>query len=159
MEGRALTLELRKIAGLGVYVTELYPSGRCFLKGFFNVIEGFRDGQDFDGWQLATAMGQAQGLDLGITSAAVLKYPEYTRITPELKLHADELLQLFSPLEPLTLHLRPTDAQKLRYFAADASVEGFRSVLQYPDGSTKRRDCLWMPSFAEGGSNLREATV
>ena len=41
MEGRAMTLELRKIAGLGVYVTELYPSGRCFLKGFFNAIEGF----------------------------------------------------------------------------------------------------------------------
>ena len=35
-EGRALTLDLRKIAGLGVNVTELYPYGRCFLKGLFN---------------------------------------------------------------------------------------------------------------------------
>ena len=69
------------------------------------------------------------------------------------------LLWLFSPSEPLILHVRPTDAHKLRYFAADASAEGFGSVLQYPDGSTERRDGLWMPSFAKGGSNLREASA
>ena len=40
-EGQALTLDLRKISGLGVNVTELYPYGRCFFKGFFNAIEGF----------------------------------------------------------------------------------------------------------------------
>ena len=66
---------------------------------------------------------------------------------------------MFSPLEPLTLHLRPTDADKLRYFVADASAEGFGLVPQYPNGSTERRDGLWMPSFAVGGSNLRDATA
>ena len=102
---------------------------------------------------MAAAMDQAQCLDLEIgldagTSADVLKYLEYTRINPELMLFADALFQLFSPRKPLTLHLQPTDAQKLRYFAADATAEGFGSVLQYPDGSTERRDGLWMPSSA-----------
>ena len=40
-EGRALTLTLRQIAGLGVNITEIYPYGRCFVKGFFNAIEDF----------------------------------------------------------------------------------------------------------------------
>ena len=118
-----------------------------------------------DGWRLATVMHQARCLDLGINvdegiiPESPIEYPKYTQITPELKLHAESLLRLFSPLEPLTLHLRPTDAHKLRYFVADASAEGFGSVLQYADGSTERRDGLWMPSFAGGGSNLREATA
>ena len=35
-------------------------------------------------------------LDVGTPDAGV-KYPEYTRINPELKLHVEELFQLFSP--------------------------------------------------------------
>ena len=97
-EGRALTLTLRQIAGLGVNVTEIYPYGRCFLKGFFNAIEGFRDGRDMDGWRLATVMHQARCLDLGISvdkgiiPESSVEYPKYTRITSELKLHAESLL-------------------------------------------------------------------
>ena len=30
------TSTLRRAAGLGVHVTEVYPHGRCYLKGFFN---------------------------------------------------------------------------------------------------------------------------
>ena len=40
-EGQALMLTLRQIAGLGVNITEIYPYGRCFLKGFFIAIEDF----------------------------------------------------------------------------------------------------------------------
>ena len=110
-------------------------------------------------------MEQARCLDHGISTGtgsipeAAVEYPKYTRITPELKLHVESLLRLFSSLEPLTLHLRPTDAHKLWYFVADASAEGFGSVIQYADGSTERRDGMWMPSFALGGSNLQEATA
>jgi hypothetical protein len=57
------------------------------------------------------------------------------------------------------LPIRPTGADKLRYFAADASAEGFGSAMQYPGGATSRRDGLWMPAFSEGSSNLREATA
>ncbi len=46
------TAELRRIAGLGVNVTEVHPEGRCFLKGFFNAIEEFRFNRDVDGWRL-----------------------------------------------------------------------------------------------------------
>ena len=107
-----------------------------------------------DGWRLATAMDQARCLDLEIsldigTPDAVVEYPKYTWITPELKLHVESPLQLFLPREPLTLHLQPTDAHKLRYFLADASAEGFGYVLQYPDGLTERRDGLWIPSFSK----------
>ena len=43
------TSTLRRVAGLGVHITEVYPYGRCYLKGSFNAIEAFRDGQDLDG--------------------------------------------------------------------------------------------------------------
>ena len=36
------TGSLRKIAGLGVNVTEIYPEGRPYLKGFFNALESWR---------------------------------------------------------------------------------------------------------------------
>lgn len=71
----------------------------------------------------------------------------------------ESLLELFEEEEPLTLPVRPTEAGKLRYFTADASAEGFGPAIQYPDGSTSRRDGLWMPAFTEGGSNLCEATA
>ena len=37
------TAELRRIAGLGINVTEVYQDSRCYLKGFFNAIEAFRE--------------------------------------------------------------------------------------------------------------------
>ena len=49
-DGRmASTAELRRIAGLGVNVTDVYTDARCYLKGFFNSIEAFRDGRDANG--------------------------------------------------------------------------------------------------------------
>jgi hypothetical protein len=87
------------------------------------------------------------------------EYPLVTTLTPELLASVESLLELFEEEEPLTLPVRPTDAGKLRYFTADASAEGFGSAIQYPDGSTSRRDGLWMPAFPEGGSNLCEATA
>ncbi len=42
------TSELRRIAGLGVNVTEVYTNARCYLKGFFNAIKAFRWGRDFN---------------------------------------------------------------------------------------------------------------
>ena len=44
------TSTLRRVAGLGVHITEVYSYGRCYLKGFFNAMEAFRDGRDLDGW-------------------------------------------------------------------------------------------------------------
>ena len=63
-------------------------------------------------------MDQAWCLDLEINlddsiSEASVEYPKYTWIAPELKVHVESLLRLFAPPEPLTLHLRPTDAHKL----------------------------------------------
>ena len=59
-EGQALSLDLTKIAGPVVNVTELYSYALCFLKGFFNALEGFRDVRNMDGWRLATTMDQAR---------------------------------------------------------------------------------------------------
>ena len=47
---------LRQIAGLGVNVTEVYPLGRCYLKGFFNAMEAWREGRDPDSWRVAQCM-------------------------------------------------------------------------------------------------------
>ena len=35
------TVEIRKIVGLGVNITEVYSNGCCFLKGFFNAVEAW----------------------------------------------------------------------------------------------------------------------
>jgi hypothetical protein len=37
-----LTAELRKIAGLGVNIMQVYQDAKCYLKGIFNAIEAFR---------------------------------------------------------------------------------------------------------------------
>ena len=47
--GFAVTLDLQKIAGLGIHITEVYAHDQCYLKGFFNAVESFRDGRDVDG--------------------------------------------------------------------------------------------------------------
>ncbi len=41
----------RAISGLGVNITEVYHNGKCFLKGFFNAVEAWRDGHDPEGWK------------------------------------------------------------------------------------------------------------
>ena len=84
-------------------------------------------------------------------------YPAYTRITSELVAHVEALLFLFSAESPLMVPLRPAEAHMLRYIVGDASAEGFSIVTQYPDLALDCRDGLWDESFAERGSNLREA--
>jgi hypothetical protein len=53
--------------------------------------------------------------------------------------------------------LRPIDVHKLRYTVGDASAEGFFIATQYPDATLDSRGGLWDETFAQGGSNLREA--
>lgn len=54
------TAELRRVAGLWIHLTDLYLEGRCFLKGFFNALEAFReDRDDEDGWQVDISMEEA----------------------------------------------------------------------------------------------------
>ena len=44
------TAKIRRIAGLGVDLTEVYRYGRSYLKGFFNTLEAFQGDRDLDGW-------------------------------------------------------------------------------------------------------------
>ncbi len=39
--GLLSTAELRKIAGLGVNIMQVYQDAKCYLKGIFNAIEAF----------------------------------------------------------------------------------------------------------------------
>lgn len=153
------TGQLRSIAGLGVNITEVYPNGRCYLKGFFNAVEAWRFGRDIDGWRLSEAMLEAALMDGKELPPTDFKkgYPARTRITTELLDHVDALLYLFASESPLMVPLRPSEAHKLRYVVGDASAEGFAIATQYPDLSLHCRDGLWEDEFAKGGSNLREA--
>ena len=153
------TAELRRIAGLGVHITEVYTDARCYLKGFFNALEAFRSDRDVDGWRLQTAMDSAADLedkDAG-TVEAVADYPVLTRVTPELLDHARALLRLFHSDEPLALPIRPSHRNKIRYFIGDASAEGLGSATFNPAQGLVGREGLWEESFAARGSNLREA--
>ena len=150
---------LRGVAGLGVNITDVYYNGRCYLKGFFNAIEAWRGDRDLDGWRLDEAMtnvAQMEGRDASPTEFKK-GYPVQTRVTSELRLHAQALLTLFVSDSPLMVPIRPTDSHKLRYIVGDASAEGFSIVTQYPNFTLESRDGLWDETFALGGSNLREA--
>jgi hypothetical protein len=176
------TAELRRIAGLGVNVTEVYSDARCYLKGFFNAIESFRADRDSNGWRLHqigdgplsqiedTSGLTSQQLDLAMEAAERLEiddaptsqtvaegYPPLTRITDELIKHCEALSQLFDTEEPRTVYIRPSSSNKFRYYVGDASAEGFGGATQFPDGSIRGRRGVWSSDFAAGGSNLREA--
>ena len=60
-----LTGDLRKIAGLGVNITEVYPTGHCYLKGFFNAVEAWRGDRDLEGWRLTDSMFEVGSLRAG----------------------------------------------------------------------------------------------
>ena len=153
------TAELRRIAGLGVHLTEVYKYGRSFLKGFFNAIEAFRDDRDHEGWRLFEAAERVARLEDedATRDDAQAGYPALTVITEELVIHTSALQRLFSSQAPLMVPIRPTDAKKLRYVIGDASAEGFAIATQYPNLHVDTKDGLWEQAFAERGSNLREA--
>ncbi len=155
------TAELRRIAGLGVNVTEVYADARPYLKGMFNAIEAFRSDRDPNGWRLQSLMDDAHLLEHedATRQSAQADYPERTPITQELLAHVRALSILFKADTPLELPIRPTDSGKIRYFLGDASAEGFGSGTQFPNLEVRQKDGLWDPDFAEGGSNLREATA
>lgn len=46
------TARVRRIAGLGVNVPEIYAEGRPYLKGAFNALATWRGWRDVDGWRL-----------------------------------------------------------------------------------------------------------
>lgn len=179
------TAELRRIAGLGINVTDVYRDARCYLKGFFNAIEAFRADRDVNGWrvvsgaelppemldeslkdvsgltpdQLASSMDAAESLEMRDegTSVAASGYPTYTVVTSELIDHCEALLDLFDAELPLTDYIRPSSSRAYRYYVGDASREGLGGATQYPDGVIRGRRGVWDPGFADGGSNLREA--
>jgi hypothetical protein len=153
------TVELRRIAGLWIHLTELYSEGRCFLKGFFNALEAFRSDRDLDGWKLQEAMDSARELEENDASreTAGNGYPLFTRVTYQLVLHTHALRRLFNTVEPRVSSIRPTEKSKIQYACGDASAEGFAQAVQYPDLLIDERDGLWLPEFTEKSSNLREA--
>lgn len=167
-EGRATgslcTAELRKIAGLGVNIVQVYSDAKCYLKGIFNALEAFRTDRDSEGWRLQqNAADSAELLEFGVSTGqdspldAQGDYPLATAVTSELLAHTEALQVLFQGEHPIMVPIRPTDKYKLRFFVGDASREGFGGSTQYPDRLVSSREGLWDPEFSEGGSNLREA--
>eukprot|EP00956_Cyclotella_meneghiniana_P007544 scaffold10186_cov44-Cyclotella_meneghiniana.AAC.4 len=60
---------------------------------------------------------------------------------------------------PREVYVRPSSANNYRYYVGDASREGQGGATQFPNGSIRGRRAVWLKTFAEGGSNLREATA
>ena len=113
-------------------VTEVYSDARPYLKGFFNAMEVFHSNRDVDGWRLQKAMDEAAELDtLDKASLEVVleDYPEDSKITDELLAHVNALLELFEGEVAAYVPLCPASTTKIRYMAADASVEALVPVL------------------------------
>jgi hypothetical protein len=104
-------------------------------------------------------MEAAEGLEMNDsgTEFAASGYPTLTRITSELLDHCEALLELFDSELPRADFVRPASATSYRYYVGDASREGLGGATQFPDLSIRGRRGVWEPSFADGGSNLREA--
>jgi hypothetical protein len=66
--GSLKTPELRKFAGLGVNVMQVYTDGKCYLKGIFNALEAFRLDQDSQGWRVLDAVDSAELLEYGVAT-------------------------------------------------------------------------------------------
>ena len=60
--GSLSTGELRKIAGLGVNIMQVYQDAKCYLKGIFNAIEVFRSDRDPQGWRIDSSIESAEML-------------------------------------------------------------------------------------------------
>ncbi len=162
--GSLSTAELRKIAGLGVNVVQVYPDAKCYLKGIFNALEAFGGDRDSEGWRINLSQDSVKLLEYSLENKqesspleAQGDYPLLTAVNPELMLHTKALQILFSGDQPLMVPIRPTDKHKLRFFVGDASQEGFGGATQLLDGTIFTREGLWEPDFAAGGSNLKEA--
>jgi hypothetical protein len=84
-------------------------------------------------------------------------YPPLTRVTGELVMHCEALADLFASETPRTVYIRPSNANKFRYYVGDASAEGFGGATQFPDGTIRGQKGASEQDFAEGGSNLGEA--
>jgi hypothetical protein len=95
--GSLQTMELRKIAGLGVNVMQVYRDAKCYLKGIFNALEAFRVDRDSLGWQINTFEDSAELLEFSIETGqdspldAWVDYPVLTPVNPELLLHTEAL--------------------------------------------------------------------
>ena len=91
------TAELRKIAGLGVNIMQVYFDAKCYLKGIFNAIEAFRSDRDSQRWQVQNAVDSVELLEFGVTTGqdfpldAQRDYPLLTPVTLELLAHVQAL--------------------------------------------------------------------
>lgn len=154
------TSELRRIAGVWVDITSIYPEGRPYLKGMFNAMEAFRSNRDVDGWRLQELIDEVEDLEAtdASTAEAGAGYPLNTSITNELKMHVSALQRLFNGDAPRLAPIRPEEASMVRIAVGDASAEGFGYGTQFPEEEVVLRDGLWDEVFSFKSSNLREAT-
>jgi hypothetical protein len=135
------TAELRKIAGSGGNILQVYQDVKCYLKGIFNALEAFRSNQDSQGWHVENLVDSAELLEFSVeTGQDVLikaqgDYPLTTAITSELLLRTEALKILFEGEQPLMLPICPTDIRKLCFFIGDASQEDFGGDTQLSDGT------------------------
>jgi hypothetical protein len=164
------TAELRRIAGLGVNVTEVYQDARPDRNGWrvrahaeLDLAQSeLSDDCGLSPLQIQAAMDSAESLEINdsstSTASAMVGYPLLTAITPELLAHCEALIELFDGDLPREVFIRPASSTQFRYYIGDASAEGLGGATQFPDGSIRGRRGVWDIKFAEGGSNLREAT-
>ncbi len=121
------TVELWKIAGLGVNVMQVYANAKPYLKGMFNALEAFRVDQDSVGWQTDVSVDSTKLLECSVKTSQDSPldvqddYPVLTPVTLELLLHAKALQILFKGELPLMVPVQPTYKRKLCFFVRDAS--------------------------------------
>jgi hypothetical protein len=88
---------LRRIAGLGVNIMQVYDDAKCYMNGFFNAIEAFWSDWDPKGWWVQNSVDAVTFFEFGHDSGegslldAQGDYPLLTPVTSEFLLHIEAL--------------------------------------------------------------------
>jgi hypothetical protein len=138
-----------------VYVTQVYPGMKPYLKGFHLSLETWRGGHDSEGWKLPKQREQGEtkstetttsdnflDLKLDLLTHSLISGDSnhnapssgFTQAAPQFKQDLEALLHLAEGDLPRMRCVRSTSTFTAYYGFGDASLGGFGSTVVRPDG-------------------------
>ncbi len=165
--------------GFMVYVTQAYPGMKPYLKGFHLSLETWQEGRDEEGWKVnhksrrkeaeehnahpnKTPSGMEE-VKIGIVTSKVTDHNEsingptagFTLAAPRFKVDLEAILFLAQVERPAMRHIQSKQTVTAYYSFGDASLAGFGSTVERPDGLQGRYG-LWGADEEHQSSNFRE---
>jgi len=152
---------LQQKRGFFVHVQRTYPCITPYLKGFHNMLDGWRENRDADGWKQPLTQEHLVWSDATDTwefsqPTATKSHPEQVRAATRLASDLECLQALFSPATPPLRLARATSISVAAYGFVDASGAGFGSSILLLNGETIFCHGFWGSDEEQRSSNYRE---